>query len=142
MADLWPMCPLAPISCRRRPTPLPRDVVSSGPAASPSGRPSTYANMMYKGLRNYDHSNLTDEQFLMKACPLNSCHAGEGEHCTMPDGTLRPAGMHLKRKSIHWNEPDNLWILRQRNRQRWRKMQKTMIRAMINIGTNRLGEIN
>jgi len=98
------------------------------------GQFTARANMMYKGLRNYDHSNLTEEEFRMKPCPVTSCHAGEGAHCTMPDGNLRAAGMHLKRKSVHWNEPDDFWILRQANRQRWRKIQKTMLRAMIRVG--------
>ncbi|MDC0528263.1 hypothetical protein OAO11_04115 [Candidatus Poseidoniaceae archaeon] len=103
------------------------------------GQFTARANMMYRGLRNYDHSNISDEEFLMKPCPVPSCHAGEGDQCTMPNGTLRAAGMHVKRKSVHWNEPDNFWILRQANRQRWRKIQKTMLRALIQVGTDNKG---
>ena len=93
------------------------------------------ANLMFRGLRNYDQSNLTDEQFLMKPCPLSNCQAGVGDQCTMPNGTPRPAGMHVKRRSVNWSEPDDFWLLRQENRQRWRRIQKTMLRAMIRVGT-------
>ena len=87
------------------------------------------ANLMYQGLSNFDKSRISYELVSDRPCRRKSCKAPAGTPCNSKTG--RP---HMERTSRYWPESAELRQARIVNRRLWRSYQKSMLRALHEIG--------